>query len=173
MFKCNIKVLGNYNKTTNNLMNDIIKKMPEEEWDKNFNGYFKSIHELCSHIYICDFNWLKRFKLLRKFDILNNKLFEQNYEFSETIFKNISEYLLKRKELDEIIIEFLNELKEEDLNSILKFTDSKGVKIERKMESLIYHVFIHQAHHRGMISLYMEMLGIENGYSGSLYKMEL
>jgi len=75
--------------------------------------------------------------------------------------------------LDEIIIKFINELNQNDLESILKFTDSKGTNIKKKMESLIIHVFNHQAHHRGMISLYLEFLGIENGFSGSLYKMEL
>ena len=167
------KVLAKYNKITNELMNKIIKELLEEEWNKIFNGYFKSIHELCSHIYICDFNWLKRFKLLRNFTILNKNIFERNYSYSEVIFNNINEYIFMREELDEIFIEFIHELKDDDFDKILKFTDSKGLKIERKMEPLITHVFNHQAHHRGMVSLYMEMLGIENDYSSSMYKMEL
>ena len=173
MFKHHFEVLAKYNKITNDLMNNLIKGISEEEWNKAFNGFFKSIHELCSHIYICDFNWLKRFKLLRNFNNLNIKIFETNYSFSEIIFENIDEYILMREELDKIIIEFVNELKEDDLDKILKFTDSKGLKIERRMESLIIHVFNHQTHHRGMISLYMEMLGIENDYSSSMYKMEI
>ena len=173
MPKNTFKILANYNKITNELMNNIIKEMPEEEWNKIFSGYFKTIHELCSHIYICDFNWLKRFKLLRNFAIHDKSIFEKNYNFSEIIFNNINEYILMRKELDEILIEFVNELKEDDFDKILKFTDSKGIKNERKMEPLVTHVFNHQAHHRGMISLYMEMLGIENDYSSSMYKMEL
>ncbi len=147
--------------------------MAEEDWDKKFNGFFTSIHELCSHIYIGDFNWLKRFKLLRNFDTLNKNIFEKNYIFSEVIFKNISEYITMRKELDDIIIEFIHELKEDDLDKNLKFTDSKGLKIERRMEALIMHVFNHQTHHRGMISIYMEMLGIANSFTDSMYKMKI
>ena len=173
MFKNRFRILANYNKITNELMNKIIKEMSEEEWNKIFNGYFKSIHELCSHIYICDFNWLKRFKLLRNFTIHNKNIFERNYSFTEIIFNNINEYIFMREELDEILIDFINELEEEDFDKILKFTDSKGTINERRMEQLITHVFNHQTHHRGMISLYMEMLGIENDYSSSLYKMEL
>ncbi len=173
MSEYGFNVSAKYNKITNDLMNNIIKGMSEEDWDKQFNGFFKSIHELCSHIYICDFNWLKRFKLLRNFDTLNKSTFEKKYGFSEVIFKNINEYITMRKELDEIIIEFINELKEDDLEKTLKFTDSEGSKLERRMEALIIHVFSHQIHHRGMISIYMEMLGIENSYSGSLYKTEL
>jgi uncharacterized damage-inducible protein DinB len=75
-----------------------------------------------------------------------------------------------RKELDDIIIEYINELDKNDLETILKFTDSEGNYLERRMESLILHVFNHQTHHRGMISLYLEFLGKENSFSGSLYK---
>jgi len=173
VFELNYKTLANYNKVTNEYMNDHIKNITEEQWDKIFNGYFKSIHELCSHIYICDFNWLKRFSKLRKFQTFNNRIFENNLNFSEIIFQNINEYIEERIELDEIIIKFINELNQNDLESILEFTDSKGTNIKKKMEPLIIHVFNHQAHHRGMISLYLEFLGIENGFSGSLYKMDL
>jgi len=173
MQNTNYNIMANYNKITNEFMNDLIKDLSEDSWNKEFNGFFKSIHELCSHIYICDFNWLKRFKKLENFSVLNNSIFERNYSFNETIFNNINEYIVSRKELDKIIIDFINELTKEDLEKILKFTDSKGTYIERKMETLIIHVFTHQIHHRGMVSLYLELLGIDNGFSGSLYKMEL
>ena len=172
MSVCNFNLLANYNKITNELMNGIINEITEEEWDKNFNGYFKSIHELCSHIYICDFNWLKRFKKLRNFNILNKDIFELEYKFTETIFSNIEEYISLRTEMDQIFIEFVNELKEEDLGKYLKFINSKGIEMERRMKSLITHVFNHETHHRGMISLYLEMLGKENSYSDSMYTME-
>ena len=74
--------------------------------------------------------------------------------------------------MDQIFIEFVNELKEEDLGKYLKFTNSKGIEMERRMKSLITHVFNHETHHRGMISLYLEMLGKENSYSDSMYTME-
>jgi len=47
-------------------------------------------------IYICDFNWLKRFSNLRKFQAFNNRIYENNYNFSEIIFQNINEYIEKK-----------------------------------------------------------------------------
>jgi len=95
MQDCNFNLLAKYNIITNELMNNIIKKLSEEQWNKEYNGHFKSIHELCSHIYIVDFNWLKRFKKLRNFKILNTEIFEGDYKFTEIIFESINEYLLK------------------------------------------------------------------------------
>jgi len=173
MQECNFNLLAKYNIITNELMNSIIRKLSEEQWNREYYGHFKSIHELCSHIYIVDFNWLKRFKKLRSFKILNTEIFEGDYKFTEIIFKSINEYLFKRSELDNIITEFIKELREEDLNKSLKFINSKGIEMERKMNSLITHVFNHETHHRGMISVYLEMLGIENSYSDSMYNTEL
>jgi len=173
MQDCNFNLLAKYNIITNELMNNIIKKLSEEQWNKEYNGHFKSIHELCSHIYIVDFNWLKRFKKLHNFKILDNEIFERDYKFTEVIFKNMDEYIIMRSELDSIIIKFINELREEDLNKSLRFTNSKGIEMERKMNSLITHVFNHETHHRGMISVYLEMQGIENSYSDSMYNKEL
>jgi uncharacterized damage-inducible protein DinB len=102
--------------------------------------------------------------------VLNKTIFEREYKFNEVIFENINEYIIMRNELDNIIIEYINELDKNDLEKILKFTDSEGDYIERRMEYLILHVFNHQTHHRGMISLYLELLGKENDFSGSLYK---
>jgi uncharacterized damage-inducible protein DinB len=173
MFEYNFKLLAKYNKITNELMNDIIKNLSEEEWNKKFPTVFGSIHELCSHVYICDFNWLKRFKGLRDFDTLNKNLFEKNYGFVEIIFSTINEYIFMRMELDKIIIEFINELKEDDVKNVLKFTNSEGNKLEREMEALLIHMFNHETHHRGMISIFLELLGKENDYSSSIYKGKL
>jgi uncharacterized damage-inducible protein DinB len=59
------------------------------------------------------------------------------------------------------------------LEKILTYTDSEGNKLEKVMETLLLHVFNHETHHRGMISLYLEMLGKENDFSGSMYKIEV
>jgi uncharacterized damage-inducible protein DinB len=168
MFEYDYKLLANYNKMANELMNDIIKNIAEEEWDKTFSAYYKSVHELCSHIYISDFNWLKRFKFLHKFESLNKKIFLEDYNFTETIFSSINEYISMRIELDDIIIEFINEITEKDLVMILKYKNSKGIDFEKRVDGLLIHLFNHETHHRGMISLYLEMLGKANDYNSIL-----
>jgi uncharacterized damage-inducible protein DinB len=71
-----------------------------------------------------------------------------------------------RPELDDKIISFVNELEPADLEKQLTYTSSEGGSHTKKMEGLVLHVFNHQTHHRGMISLYLEMLGKENDFSG-------
>jgi uncharacterized damage-inducible protein DinB len=155
-----------YNKAVNEKMNEIIKTLAPGEWDKPLGGFFNSVRELCSHLYVCDFNWLKRFSRLRDFAVFKEPFFgREPYSFSEVLFEDMGEYLAARPALDENILSFVGELDDEDLNSLLKYTDSHGTGHEKVFGGLLTQSFNHGTFHRGMISLCLELLGRENDFS--------
>jgi uncharacterized damage-inducible protein DinB len=162
------RLLAIYNKETNSKMNEIIKSLSEEKWNKIFSGYYKSIHELCSHIFIGDYRWLTKFMIFGEYQSLDRNYFNKDYSFSEILFENINEYISKRNELDKIMVDFTNELTEDDLNKKMKFTSSKGITVEKQLRIYLLHLSHHETHHRGMISLYLEMVGKENNYTNYL-----
>ena len=123
------------------------------------------IKSLCNHIYISDFNWLKRFSKLRKFSYVENPLFNQELRFGSTVFEATNEYLDKRRILDDQIIEFVLEITQEDLDRYLEYADSHGRINKRVFGGLVLHFFNHQTHHRGMISIYLENMSINNDFS--------
>jgi uncharacterized damage-inducible protein DinB len=166
MASYHLNLLAAYNKEANRKMDAVIKTLSEAEWDQTFPGYFTSVHELCSHIYICDYVWLIRYKGLRDFNSLRSEFFNKKYRFDETIFSSRDEYLKMRPELDDKIISFVNELESEDLEKQLTYTNSEGVTHTRRMEGLVLHLINHETHHRGMISLYLEMIGKQNDFNG-------
>jgi uncharacterized damage-inducible protein DinB len=158
-------LFAKYNKVANQKMDEVIKTLSKEEWEKNLGGFFKSVRGLCSHLYICDFNWLKRFSRLRDFDVFKETFFvPEPYSFKEVLFADMAEYLISRPLLDEKIIAFINEVNDKDLDSLLKYSDSEGNLYERNFGGLVMHSFNHDTHHRGMISLCLEMLGRENDF---------
>ena len=160
-----IKFLADYNSVANNKMNGLIRNLSEEQWNKKFGGYFSSIRSLCNHLYICDFNWLKRFSLLRPFDYIKDNIFKTIYKFDAHAFKDKEEYIYKREELDKYIKKFVEEVKEEDLDKYLLYKDSHNDEHNQEFGLVILHAFNHQTHHRGMISIYLEEMNIENDYS--------
>ncbi|MDR1866657.1 MAG: DinB family protein [Treponema sp.] len=168
MEEYNYNLLANYNRDVNCFMNSIIQGITSEEWDKQFPCFYKSIHEVCSHIYVSDFNWLKRFKSLKSFKSLNNNFFDKTYNFTEVLFSNNNEYITMRLELDNILINFIKEIETDDLNKILNYSNSKGIHFEKRMGGLLVHMFNHETHHRAMISIYLEMMGKENDYNSIL-----
>jgi uncharacterized damage-inducible protein DinB len=160
-----ISFLAQYNSITNDSMNELITNLSDEQWNRKFGGYFSSIRSLCNHLYICDFNWLKRFALLRDFNYIKDDFFKKEQKFGSHAFEDKNEYLQKRKELDEYMKRFVEEVKEEDLNKYLKYKDSHEDEHNQEYGLVILHVFNHQTHHRGMISIYLEEMNVENDYS--------
>lgn len=160
-----IKLFAMYNERTNIKMNEIISELSNIQWERQFNGYFNSIKSMCNHIYIGDFNWLKRFSNLRQFKYIRNGIFKQTIRFDEAVLESIQDYKEKRGKLDICINEFVNELKREDLEKDLKYIDSHGKEYKRNFGGLILHMFNHETHHRGMVSIYLEEMKIANDYS--------
>jgi len=160
-----IKLFVNYNKSVNQTMNGVIKTLSPAEWEKPLGGFFSSVRGLCSHIYICDFNWLNRFKSLRTFTALSDPFFDKTYSFKEILFEDMGEYLTKRPDLDNRMIAFADELTNADLDSVLSYNDSSGKLYERNFGGTVLQFLNHETHHRGMISLCLEMLGKENDFS--------
>lgn len=160
-----IKLLAKYNSSVNSDMNRIIDTLSPEEWDKNLGGYFKSMHGLCSHLFIGDQNWLNRFNNIKPFSYYNDSIFDKVYNFSDTPFTTMTEYQEKRQILDSAFTKMAEEIVDEDLQKILQYKNMRGVEQNRIFGGVVLHVFNHQTHHRGMISLYLEMLGRENDFS--------
>jgi uncharacterized damage-inducible protein DinB len=166
MQKETVTLLAKYNKAANEAMNGVIRTLSPGEWEKPLGGYFASVRSLCSHLYICDFNWLKRYSALREFGALKDPFFSREpYSFKEELFKDMGEYLARRPDLDDRIIAFGDEITDSDLGKPLKYGDSSGRQYERNFGGLILHCFNHDTHHRGMISVYLEMLGKANDFN--------
>jgi len=166
MDKETIALFARYNRAVNKKMDGVIKTLSPAEWDKPLGGFFKSVRGLCSHLYICDFNWLKRFSKFRDFAVFEGPFFNREpYSFTEVLFEDKHEYLSKRPELDEKIISFANELDSGDMKGTLRYIDSKGGNFEKAFGVCVLQSLNHETHHRGMISLYLEMLGRENDFT--------
>jgi uncharacterized damage-inducible protein DinB len=92
-------------------------------------------------------------------------MFKQTLGFDEIVLESIQDYKEKRDQLDLSINEFVKELKMEDLEKDLNYIDSHGKEYKRNFGGLILHMFNHETHHRGMISIYLEEMKIANDYS--------
>ena len=165
MTKDVVTLLAKYNSKVNQDMNAHISGLTPEQWDYRFEGFYKTIHSLATHLYVTDFTWLKRFGKLRDFEFRNHSLFGNDLALNSVPFVSIAEYLDKRQQLDNILLKFADEVADEDLGKILTYKNFKGVEQTKNFGGTLLHLFNHQTHHRGMISLYLDGLGVENDYS--------
>jgi uncharacterized damage-inducible protein DinB len=159
------KLFAEYNRTTNQQMNALIARLGPEQWERRFDGYYPTIRALCNHLYVADFIWLKRLAGLRPFRYAEDELFEAQLTLSSSAFSSQDEYLVKRTGLDAKLTAFAAELTAEDFAQPLVYKNFKGTEQRRNVGGLVLHLFNHGTHHRGMISLYLDSLGVENDFS--------
>jgi uncharacterized damage-inducible protein DinB len=162
------RLLAQYNHVANQKMDNIIRTLSNAQWNQEFSGHFRMIKNLCSHIYISDYIWMKRFGQFRDFQFIKDPFFDLALTYSSQPFDDIADYLLKREALDKKMSMFTNELAESDLEKTLTFAHKHGETITKNVGGSILHLYNHQTHHRGMISLYLEMMGIQNDFSSLL-----
>jgi len=105
-----LELFARYNSATNIKMGEIISGLSSQQWEKEFKGYFNSIKSLCNHIYIADFNWLKRFSALRQFAYIQDACFQKNIGFTETVIGSNRDFSSLRKSLDDRINMFVSEV---------------------------------------------------------------
>ena len=161
-----IKLLARYNSHANQEMGRVLSELTTEEWNKSFGGYFPSIRSLASHLFSGDLAYLKRFAGLRPFAYVDHPLFGRTIAKGEVLFPAFSDYEPDRKALDALFTRFIDEITPADLGKRLRFKNYQNEDQEKDFGGLVLHVFNHQTHHRGQISLYLDILGKKNDFSG-------
>jgi uncharacterized damage-inducible protein DinB len=167
-----IKLLARYNAHANTEMGRVLAQLGDKEWNRALGGYYPSIRSLCSHLFISDFAWLRRFATLRPYAYAQHPIFQRNPALGELLFPGFRDYAADRKALDECLTKFTEEVTPEDLAKRLRYKNFKNIDQDREFGGLILHVFNHQTHHRGMISLYLDLLGKENDFSNLFVLVE-
>ncbi|MFF2910071.1 DinB family protein [Paenibacillus sp. NPDC057934] len=56
---------------------------------------------------------------------------------------------------------FITELKDGDLDSLLTYRSSKGIVFTSAVSDILHHVSLHGSYHRGQISTYLQLDGLE------------
>jgi len=160
-----VRLLARYNAHANAEMNLILATLTPEEWEADRGGYFSSFRSLTSHIYTADVTWLVRFTGLRPFGTVRGEPFDFPPNFGTPAFGGFDEYLALRQRLDGRLQEFAAEVTDADLAQDLAFRTSRGDPHTMNFGGLILHMFNHQTHHRGSVSLLLDQMKKTNDYS--------
>lgn len=79
------------------------------------------------------------------------------------MFEDKQSFITARQALDQVIIEFINELNEDDCLSILSYQSTKGEVFNKPFFMLLQHLFNHHTHHRGQVTTLLSQIGIDIG----------
>ena len=166
-----IKLLARYSVHANTEMGRVLAQLGDEEWNRSLGGYYPSIRSLCSHLFISDFAWLRRFATLRPFAYAQHPIFQRNPAWGELLFPSFRDYDADRKALDECLTKFAAEVAPEDLPKRLRYKNFKGIDQDRELGGLILHLFNHQTHHRSQAITLLTQAGVDIGVTDMLALM--
>ncbi|RMC36455.1 DinB family protein [Paracoccus alkanivorans] len=148
--------MARYNLWQNeNLLNAADGLSPEER-ARDRGAFFGSIHKTFSHVLWGDMMWMSRFAGTAR---PPGGLAE-----SVGLADDWPAFREKRRELDELILQWAHEVPSEWFEGELNwFSGAIGRELSKPKKMLVLQMFNHQTHHRGQIHAMLTAAGIKPG----------
>lgn len=161
----NLQLMSQYNQWMNQKVYQTAHELGEKKIKQDRGAFFGSLLATLNHIYVADIIWLRRFaRHPKQYQSLQHLPELANYtELNQTVADDLESLDKLRKELDNQIINWCQEIDPEDLESNLQYTDTKGNPYNKNFGQLIHNLFNHQTHHRGQATTLISQEGLDLG----------
>lgn len=158
-------LFAEYNRLMNQRIISAAAHLPDEELNKNRSAFFKSILGTLNHIMVGDILWLKRFaEHPASADVLAYiSALDTPASLDTVLFNKLENFKTKREKIDDIIMLWVAGLSEADINETISYKNMAGLSFSKPYASLISHLFLHQAHHRGQVTTLLSQYGVDFG----------
>lgn len=165
-----LRLMAKYNQWMNQSLYKAAYSLPEAKLKADKQAFFGSIFGTLNHILVGDIIWLKRFAKhpTNHLSLEEIRLLESPKSLNQIFYTSLAELEQQRINLDEIIINWCNELNEEDLFYLLPYERMNGEANLKVYMSLMFHFFNHQTHHRGQVTTLLSQEGIDVGVTDLL-----
>ena len=163
--KSNFQLMAQYNQWMNEKIYEAASRLGEDKMKEDQGAFFESVYGTLNHILVGDIIWLKRFaRHARQYPALSRLEKTPNPTFLDGILYDDFQVLRQaRRELDEVILQWSQEIEEDDLVSDLEYTNIKGDRYANNFGCLVQHFYNHQTHHRGQVTTLLSQNGIDVG----------
>ena len=144
---------------------DAADNLSKENLNKDKGAFFKSVLGTLNHIMVGDIIWLKRFSEHPSSTESLSYILELDKPKSldTTLFTDFGRLKEERDKIDDVIINWIGDLSDNDLNGCVTYTNMAGESFTKPFTSLISHLFLHQVHHRGQITTLLSQFGVDFG----------
>lgn len=167
------QAMAKYNGNVNLEIMGLLGGMPPEKLAIKTKAYFSTIIDTALHIFLSDIGMFRRFKTtFPESTALSIPLLNIDTALlKKEVEGELEKYFQYRKKIDEMINQFVGELDDEDLLRGFKYTNYKGEPVETNVWKMLLTIFNHQTHHRGALSVMLELEDVKNDFSGTLSKI--
>lgn len=134
-----LTIMAQYNKWANAQVSEAISQISEDEYMKERDSFFGSIHGTLNHLLLVDRLWMGR-------------MIKKPYPADRLdliVAKDRDVYLSEREAEDDILIDFVASLSPADLEGEVSYSSLLGFSATDKRRMILAHMFNHATHHRG------------------------
>ena len=168
------KLLAKYNQITNQDLITILREVDANKLSENLGSYYSSILGILNHHLLADIGWIRvlgtHIKTLDFVGPLLDRFPNKRPPPNELIWNSLDDYVPVRVEIDQLLERVVENLNSTDYYTIFSVEGRRG-KMDYVTWKVLLHLFNHQTHHRGSVSVLLDQLGIQNDYSNLLWKV--
>jgi uncharacterized damage-inducible protein DinB len=167
-----LQMLAEYNQKTNQEMMQVLEGVPPERLTGAVGSYFGSVMGILNHVLISDTTWLRRLAgALAPLAFLTARLAHLHYGSNrDVLFNRLADFRAARFDIDGLFRQALQALPDEQYDRVLQYRNTRGQEQQKRVGHLFLHLFNHQTHHRGQVSLILDQWGVDNDYSNLISK---
>jgi len=165
-----IALFAKYNDWMNTKLCEAAATLSVEALQADRKAFFGSIIGTFNHLVVGDTFWLKRFarhpagfaSLAPIVDL------PAPAALNDIVFADLDALTVRRKMLDRIILEWVEELTDAHLQAVFHYHNTRGIPGHKPLASVLMHFFNHQTHHRGQLSTLLFQAGVDPGVTDLL-----
>jgi uncharacterized damage-inducible protein DinB len=159
------RLMAQYNEWMNAKLYENAAKLPAAELSKDRGAFFGSIIGTLNHLVVGDTIWLKRFAEhpSKPAALEPLRALPHPTALNQILFTELAPLLERRTLIDRAITAWAGALTQADLDHVLHYANTKGVKSQKRMSNLVLHFFNHQTHHRGQTTTLLFQAGLDVG----------
>lgn len=168
------QAFAKYNANVNRELIALLEPVPMSKIMNKTKAFYPSIFEVLFHMCMTDAGWLKRYRVFftASRTLSGAALLATDLAALKTGFEqDVSRLYDFRRELDDIITRFTDEITDEELKANLKYSDYRGRSAENIMWKTLMYVFNHETHYRGELSVMLDSIDVENDFSITLTRI--
>ena len=159
------RLMADYNRWMNQRVYAAAARLPADAVTQDRGAFFGSILGTLNHLMVADRIWLRRFaEHPARFAALE-PLRGQPAPTDLRALQHDTLPALRaaREELDALIVDWVAQTSEADLDRVLIYANTRGVVSHRRFGLLLLHFFNHQTHHRGQVTTLLTQTGEDVG----------
>lgn len=163
-------LMAQYNRWMNRRVFDAAAQLDADALLANKGAFFGSILGTLNHLAVGDTAWLHRFaQHPHRFEALAAlSEFPRPTSLRQTIAADLAGLADYRRRLDELIAQWVTEIRPEHLNAALAYSSMAGASMLKDFGPLLQHFFNHQTHHRGQVTTLLYQSGVDVGVTDLL-----